>query len=417
MKTTALVSSARILRSLSGSWRILMSQTSFPATVSVCFALLCHTSPLCAQDITLPSSLIAPGETLHVLKSGMAMTEGPVVDSTGNLFFTVPFENAVWRISPAGEAVLFDSASNGANGLVFDCQDRLIACEKQRLTRLEPDGSESVLATFDGWANDVSLAPDGGIYFTQPTWDTPESSYVFYRSPTGELHTLLEQVPGFPNGIEYVAEKNRLYVAYSQRNAVMTYTLGESNAFVDSALFTAVTTPDGFALDGQGNLWIASNSASRVEVYDSSGQSLGHIAVTGQSSIQNCAFGGPGNATLYIAGATAVLSLQTRVRGRSTRGDAGVGVESGRHGSFFRHSGAEMRMVRRAGELGVTVFPGAASALSVHTLRGRLVCGNAIRSPAKRTVCIRPAAGCFVWRVHANGRAHWEAAVTSVAGR
>lgn len=394
-----------------------------PTAVRVCLVLLLPLTFAQAQNITLPSSLVAPGETLRVLKSGMAMTEGPAADSAGNLFFTVPFKDTIWRISPTGDATVFDNASNGANGLVFDEHDRLIACEKQRLTRLEADGSHTILATFDGWANDLSLAPDGGIYFTQPAWNKPESSYVFYRAPAGGLQILQTKVPGFPNGIEFVAEKNRLYIAYSQRNVVMAYTLDSDNAFVDSTQFATVTTPDGFALDEHGNLWITSNSTARVEVFDSTGQSLGHIAVSGQSNIQNCAFGGPGNGTLYIAGANAVMALQTAVRGRSTRGDGGLGARRGGHGSIQRNSRPGVRQVRYADGFGVCVSQPDARAVSLtlYTVRGRLLSGP-VTCASSRMGYVRPrsgraASGCHVLVVHAGTHTEHSAAIGLGAGR
>src|SRR5207245_1984248 len=64
-----------------------------------------------------------------------------------------------------------------ANGLTFDAQRRLIACEgaSRRLTRAEPDGSLTVLAeTYQGKhinsPNDVVVAADGSIYFSDPFW-------------------------------------------------------------------------------------------------------------------------------------------------------------------------------------------------------------------------------------------------------
>lgn len=298
------------------------------ASLLYAVALVC--TPSDGQVISLPDSLIDNAATMSAVKTGLAMTEGPAFDSEGTLFFSVPYQDTIWHMPDGGSAAVFSGASNGANGLVFDVQDRMIACERHQLTRVESDSTIDTLVTLLGWANDLTLASDGGIYFTQPLWSGADSSFVFYLSPEGALDTLLARTPGFPNGIEYVEEADLLYVAYSQRNVVMAYTLNAQNALVDSTQFASVSTPDGFAIDEYGNLWVTSNSRARIHVYTPAGVELGTIQVSGQSSIQNCAFGGPDNSLLCIAGGNAVYTLQTRVSGRSTRGDAVSSVEKKR---------------------------------------------------------------------------------------
>ena len=64
-----------------------------------------------------------------------------------------------------------------SNGLAWDRQGRLLACEHatSRVTRTEPDGRITVIASHhDGKElnspNDVVVKSDGGIYFTDPTY-------------------------------------------------------------------------------------------------------------------------------------------------------------------------------------------------------------------------------------------------------
>ena len=71
----------------------------------------------------------------------------------------------------AGTVKPFREKSNGANGLTFDHQGRLLTCEQDRVTRTEKDGSITVLATaFEGARltspNDLVYAIDGSIYFS-----------------------------------------------------------------------------------------------------------------------------------------------------------------------------------------------------------------------------------------------------------
>ena len=83
----------------------------------------------------------------------------------------------------------FRQPSNMANGLTYDREGRLLACEHatSRVTRTEPDGSITVLAThYDGKElnspNDIVVGRDGAIYFTDPIYGRVEY-YGVQREP------------------------------------------------------------------------------------------------------------------------------------------------------------------------------------------------------------------------------------------
>src|SRR5579885_3426093 len=71
---------------------------------------------------------------------GFAFTEGPVASRLGFLLFSdIPAKRIMrWE---KGQVTVFRENSNGANGLTFDHQGRLLACEANRVTRTEKDGS------------------------------------------------------------------------------------------------------------------------------------------------------------------------------------------------------------------------------------------------------------------------------------
>jgi gluconolactonase len=283
-------------------------------------ALLCCSAA--AHQINLPASLCAPGERVELVIDSMAFTEGPVCDSRGNLFFSEINRQKIWKITPQGSAVVFRDSSNHANGLVVDALDRLIACERNRLTRTETDGSISILIEDNlvGASNDLSLVSGGGIFFTSPAANGNGS--VLYLSPGGSLHVAIANLTGFPNGIEYIEEKKKLYVAISRMNQVWRYDIDTSmNGINKSVFIDTINVPDGFALDEYGNFWVTSNSDSKVFVYDSAGRRLGDITIEGEKSIQNCCFGAEDYTTLYIAANAAVYRLNVGTRGRMTTGE------------------------------------------------------------------------------------------------
>lgn len=285
--------------------------------------LVCATV-LSAHEIDLPASLIEPGQTLELVKDGLGMTEGPACDRQANLYFTEPFEGNIWKISPQGEASVFVSGTDTANGLVFDAEDRLLACERPKIVRYDESGTPTVVVEHPdvGQANDLTLLPDGAMFFTSPVWGG--TGDILYVSPEKELKKVVSSVTGFPNGIEYMQERNELYVAFTQQNKIVRYAVDAEMNVGSPADFAAVSAPDGFALDENGDFWVAANTAKKVVVFDSTGNELGSITVSGQNGIQNCAFGGPENRTLYIAGNPGVFRIRLRVAGRNTRGETGT---------------------------------------------------------------------------------------------
>src|SRR5690606_5754242 len=112
------------------------------------------------------------------------------------------------------------------------------------------------------------------------------------------------------NGIEFLEEKNILYVCQWGQNRVMKYTVNinrEVNTN-NGVVFANIAGPDGITVDKNYNVYIASNSASTggIYVYDSTGNQLGNILMRQDnnpgSNASNCVFGGPDNKTLYITG-------------------------------------------------------------------------------------------------------------------
>src|SRR5258706_14039293 len=66
-----------------------------------------------------------------------------------------------------GKVTVFRENSNAANGLTFDHQGRLLACETGRVTRTEKDGKITTLAQKGlNNPNDLVYSIDGSVYFS-----------------------------------------------------------------------------------------------------------------------------------------------------------------------------------------------------------------------------------------------------------
>ena len=107
-------------------------------------------------------------------------TEGPAWKD-GSLYFTDG--KHINRMGPDGKTTVF--RHNASNGLLFDREGRLVACESglRRVTRTEKDGSITVLADrFEGkrfnTPNDLCMDSKGRIYFTDPRYGSREGMEI-----------------------------------------------------------------------------------------------------------------------------------------------------------------------------------------------------------------------------------------------
>jgi gluconolactonase len=111
------------------------------------------------------------------LVTGCIFTEGPLWHAREKylLFSDMPGDH-LRRWSEKDGVTTFRKPCNKSNGLAWDSQGCLLACEhaSSSVTRTEADGKITVLASrYDGKElnspNDLAEKSDGAIYFSDPT--------------------------------------------------------------------------------------------------------------------------------------------------------------------------------------------------------------------------------------------------------
>src|SRR6185295_17353270 len=74
-------------------------------------------------------SLVAEGAKVQKLAGDFKFTEGPAVDAKGNICFSDIPNNRIHVWSVEGKLSTFRENTGGANGLFFDREGNLLACE------------------------------------------------------------------------------------------------------------------------------------------------------------------------------------------------------------------------------------------------------------------------------------------------
>ena len=113
------------------------------------------------------------------LHTGTLWAEGPAWNGVGRYLVWSDIPNNVqmrW-IEEDGRVTVFRNPSGYSNGNTFDYEGRQLSCEHgdRRVVRYEQNGTVTVIADkFQGKRlnspNDIVVHPDGGIWFTDPTY-------------------------------------------------------------------------------------------------------------------------------------------------------------------------------------------------------------------------------------------------------
>jgi gluconolactonase len=243
-----------------------------------------------------------------------------------------------------GDLSVLVAEANGANGMATDRDGRLIVCEQgsrcepARISRIDRATGERETLVED-WRglqlnspNDVVVASDGAIWFTDPSYGYLQGfrappvlgDFVYRHDPaTGETTVVAD---GFdkPNGIALSPDERTLYVTDSGANQepgsyyvtrphhIKAFDVLDGRRLSGERLFAVVTPgfPDGIKLDRDGRVY--ASSFSGVQIFDPDGELLGEIHLPGAV---NFCFGGPEADRLLITTDSAVWAAALAAKG------------------------------------------------------------------------------------------------------
>lgn len=290
-------------------------------------------------------ALVPTGATIEKVADGFVFLEGPVWrKADSRLFYSDLRGNAIYQWTAtegvrdvakpffAGDGTGLRGV--GPNGITLDAEGRLLACVygSRSVIRLEKDGTRTTLAErFEGKRlnspNDLVVARDGTVYFTDPSFglegtdNSPlrelDFNGVYRLRPNGQLD-LLTREHERPNGLVLSPDESILYVANSGGGAVtgwFAYDLsaaGISNkrVFFDVTGVQGEGGADGMKVDLAGNVY--ATGPGGVWVIAPDGTHLGTIRPA--EALTNVGWGDDGR-TLYITGRTALYRIRLGARG------------------------------------------------------------------------------------------------------
>ncbi|HMX28155.1 MAG TPA: SMP-30/gluconolactonase/LRE family protein [Blastocatellia bacterium] len=254
---------------------------------------------------------IGPVGQVSQAQTGFQFTEGPAVDTQGNIYFTDVQRSRIHKIDRQGQLTTFLENTQGMNGLMFDPRGRLIACQSTsgRIVAIDvaTKAVTDIATQFEGARfnspNDLVIDRQGNIYFSDRNGNT-----VYFIATDNTVRRLITTLT-LPNGLLLSLDEKTLYVLYGSPNLV-SYPIN-SPGQLGAPQMTALQGAgggDGMTIDTQGNLYITRPNINAVQVLTPAGQSLGTIAF--QEAPSNCVFGGADLKTLFVTARTSIYTAR-----------------------------------------------------------------------------------------------------------
>lgn len=289
------------------------------------------------------AGVVAAGARVHVIKDGFNGSEGTIALPDGSVIFSETTANRTIKIDTDDRVTTFLENTGGANGMAFDKDGRLFVTQvpfgSGGIAILYPAAAKRMLVDNYGGkpfgrANDLTVAGNGGVYFTDsanaqpmPPAGVPLPPALYYLAPGSASATQLLTDVAFPNGLVLSRDDKTLYLNNTNGEYLLAFDVQPDGSLKNRRNFAKyegvtanaagvlVSGADGLTLDSEGRLYAA--CANGVQVFSPEGRHLGTIPMP--RAPQNLSFAGPGKTTLYVVGRGVASKVPMIARGITER--------------------------------------------------------------------------------------------------
>lgn len=272
------------------------------------------------------------------LYTGALWSEGPAWNGVGKFLVWSDIPNNVqmrW-IEDDGRVTVFRNPSGYSNGNTFDFEGRQLSCEhgNRRVVRYEHSGAVTVLAEkFQGKRlnspNDIVVHPDGGIWFTDPTYgirgnfegfkgDKETKEAVYRVDPKTAAIEKMNDDGDQPNGLCFSPDYKKLYVVDTGAPLNIRVWDLDGKTMRNGKQFVVLSLPgggrsyaDGIRADEDGNIWCG--ALPGVQVVAPGGDVIGMIRLP--ETAANVCFGGARRNRLFMAASQSLYAVYLETKG------------------------------------------------------------------------------------------------------
>ncbi|MCU1502340.1 MAG: gluconolactonase precursor [Ilumatobacteraceae bacterium] len=281
--------------------------------------------------------------TMTLIATGLEFPEGPIVLKDGRVLVVEIKSGTLATVSPDGTVTRVATVGGGPNGAAIGPDGKVYVCNNGgfewydidgivapgpqpadyiggRIQRVDIDTGavEDLYTECDGHPlrgpNDIVFDTNGGFYFTdlgKSRARDVDKGGIYYALADGSSIRQVVYPLDHPNGIGLSPDGTKLYVAETITGRVWTWDIESPGAVKPDATspgpgrllynFFGYQLLDSMAIDGDGNVCVATLVTGAISVISPDGQLLDQYTVPEQDFfVTNVCFGGEGYRTAYV---------------------------------------------------------------------------------------------------------------------
>jgi sugar lactone lactonase YvrE/predicted esterase len=244
---------------------------------------------------------------------GYGRVGGMAADRDGNVYFSDPAANRIYRSDAEGKTTSFRENSSGAASLRVGADGRLYAAQpgRKRIVSYGPNGDEKIVAE-NLEASDFAITAKGAIYFTDATRKTIRM--------VGKSAAAVAEMAA-PAGVTLSGDQAMVVVTDSQARFSWSFQIGADGSLGNGEPFYRLEMPESgwmsgatsVAQDSIGQVYFA--TAMGIQVCEANGRVAMVLNAPEHGSVHAIAFGGKGLNWLYAAEGGKLFRRPVKVTG------------------------------------------------------------------------------------------------------
>ena len=253
---------------------------------------------------------MAPIVAKPIANLALTLGEGPAWNARTGQFSCVDiFGKTIYAFGVVGQDInllhTIETPTEVGAALPLD-DGSFISCERGGIFRIEPSGTRTLVAklpvsdpTFR--CNDAKIGPDGRVWVGVMHEDAVEGAGSLWAIDSSGASTCLLEGLTIPNGMDWWNDS--FWFVDGPTPEIRKYRVGDGKLTDSGQKVVTPTTPDGFTMDAQGNMWLAIWGGGQVVCLSQEGNTLHSVSVASPHTTSTCLI----DNTLMITSATLAL--------------------------------------------------------------------------------------------------------------